>query len=428
MFEEEREGEIDQPVNAGQVALIQFSSGSTVEPKAVALSHRQLMAQCAALMTLMPAPAEGPQVGVSWLPLYHDMGLIGSLLTAVCYGRANAVFIRPEHFLTKPAGWLRAISRYGAAISPAPNFGYALCLRRVRDEDMAGTDLSCWRYALNGADTVSMDVMRRFADRFARWGFRREALTPVYGLAEASLAVTFSAPGKPPRRIMLDASKLAASGEVVPGSTELVSVGSPVPGFEVEIRDESGAILAERRVGGIFVRGPSVMTGYFNNPEATSQAISGGWLDTGDLGFALDGELYISGRAKDVVIIRGVNYTCEAIEACLEGIEGIRANRVVAVGYTPGGAEGEELLLLAERARRADPVDDSSLVAQIRAAVVERLSVRPHAVHLLEPHALPRTSSGKFRRAEALRRFISGELVPARKATTLAAAALPGSS
>jgi fatty-acyl-CoA synthase len=412
MFDQESEGEIVEPVSAEQTAVIQFSSGSTVDPKAVVLSHRQVMAQCAALMMLMPAPANGPQIGVSWVPLYHDMGLIGSLLTAVCYGRSIGVFMRPEHFLTRPAAWLRTISRYGATISPAPNFGYALCLRRIRDEEMVGIDLSSWRYALNGADTISMDVMRRFADRFSRWGLRREALTPVYGLAEASLAVTFSAPDTPPHSVPLNASIMANPDGTESGSTEVVSVGRPIPGVEVQIRDESGVVMSEKHNGLIFVRGPSVMSGYFDNTEATSNTIHDGWLNTGDLGFVVDGELYVSGRAKDVVVIRGVNYIAQAIEACLEGIEGIRAGCIVAVGYTPSGADGEELLLLAERAFCAQPANDSSLVSEIRAAVLERLGVRAHGVYLLKPHSLPRTSSGKLRRSEALRRFISGTLVP----------------
>jgi acyl-CoA synthetase (AMP-forming)/AMP-acid ligase II len=415
VLERERHGEFEERVRADQIGLIQFSSGATVDPKAVALSHGQLMAQCAALMALMPAQDPTPQVGVSWLPLYHDMGLIGCLLTAVAYGRSRMVLIRPEHFPVRPGLWLRAISRHRAVVSPAPNFAYAICLTRVRDEEMTGVDLSDWRYALNGAETVSMDVMRRFGERFARWGLDPNALMPVYGLAEAALAVTFSSPSEPARGIALDATTLASTGEVVPGQREVASVGRPVPGFEIEVRDEEGQALPERRAGRIFVRGPSVMTGYYDDPEATARVLGDGWLDTGDLGFVANGELYVSGRAKDLVIIRGANHTCREFEECLEGIAGVRSGCAVALGYIPPGAEGEELLILAERAAGADRANDPALVEQIRVAVIERTAVRPHAVHVLAAGTLPRTSSGKLRRAEALRRFVAGDLVePAR--------------
>jgi acyl-CoA synthetase (AMP-forming)/AMP-acid ligase II len=238
---------------------------------------------------------------------------------------------------------------------------------------------------------------------------------PVYGLAEAALAVTFSSPSEPARGIALDATTLASTGEVVPGQREVASVGRPVPGFEIEVRDEEGQALPERRAGRIFVRGPSVMTGYYDDPEATARVLGDGWLDTGDLGFVANGELYVSGRAKDLVIIRGANHTCREFEECLEGIAGVRSGCAVALGYIPPGAEGEELLILAERAAGADRANDPALVEQIRVAVIERTAVRPHAVHVLAAGTLPRTSSGKLRRAEALRRFVAGDLVePAR--------------
>jgi fatty-acyl-CoA synthase len=412
-------GEIDEAVRGDQVGLIQFSSGATADPKAVALSHGQLLAQCAALMAVMP-PRDGvSQVGVSWLPLYHDMGLIGCLLSAVCYGRSKIVLIHPGHFLARPGLWLRAISRHRAVVSPAPNFAYAMCLTRVRDDELASADLSGWRYALNGAEPVSMDVIRRFGERFARWGFAPDALMPVYGLAEASLAVTFSSPDEPARATPLDPTALAATGEVLPGSREIVSVGVPVPGFEVEIRDEAGTPLPERRQGRIFVRGPSVMSGYHGDPEATARTLQDGWLDTGDLGFALGGELYVSGRAKDVVVLRGANHAAQEFEDCLEGIEGMRVGCAVALGYAAPGADGEELLIVAERASGADPAGDPALAARIRAAIVERTAVRPGAVHVVDPGTLPRTSSGKLRRAEALRRFVAGSLAPPSRVNAL---------
>jgi acyl-CoA synthetase (AMP-forming)/AMP-acid ligase II len=406
--------ETSDAVRADQIGLIQFSSGSTVDPRAVALSHAQLMAQCQALMTAMPAREGVEQVGVCWLPLHHDMGLIGCLLSAVCYGRSRIAFLRPEQFLLKPSLWLRAISRLHAVVSAAPNFAYALCLERVRDEEMAGADLSCWRHALNGAEAVSVDVMRAFARRFARWGLDARALTPVYGLAEAALAVTFSSFDEPAHGFALDPVTAAVTGDVVPGNRKVASVGRPLPGFEVEIRDERGHVLPEHRIGTIFVRGPSVMTAYHGDAEATARALRAGWLDTGDLGFVIGGELHVSGRVKDVVIIRGANHTSQEFEEALDGIAGVALGGAVAVGYIPPGAGGEALLILAERARGGDPERDAALTEEIRAAVIERTAVRPHEIHVLPPGTLPRTSSGKPRRAEALRRFLAGEVVPLR--------------
>jgi len=415
VLESERDGELDERARADQIGLIQFSSGSTTDAKAVALSHGQLMAQCAALTALMPAQDETTHVGASWLPLYHDMGLVGCLLTAVYYGHSRLVLIPPEHFAARPGLWLRAISRHQAVVAPAPNFAYGMCLKRVRDEEMVGVDLSCWRYALNGAETVSLDVMRRFGERFSRWGLSPNALMPVYGLAEAALAVTFSSSTEALLGIAVDPVTLATTGDVVPGRRDVASVGPPVPGFEVEVRDEHGTVLTERRAGRIFVRGPSVMIGYYDDDEATTRALVDGWLDTGDLGFVADGQLYVTGRVKDLVVIRGANHTCQEFEECLEGIAGVRSGCAVALGYAPPGAEGEQLLILAERAPGRDPASDPALIEQIRAAVLGRTAIRPHTVHILRMRSLPRTSSGKVRRAEALRRFIEGELVIARQ-------------
>jgi acyl-CoA synthetase (AMP-forming)/AMP-acid ligase II len=363
------------------VLLIQFSSGSTVDPKPVALTHANVLANVAAIETIVPA--DDAQAGVSWLPLYHDMGLIGCLLLAV-YRPGPLTLIAPEAFLARPALWLRAISRKRATISVAPNFAYGLCVRRARDAELAGVDLSSWRFALNGAEPVAPAVLRRFSERFAPHGFDPRALMPVYGLSEASLAVTFTPAGRGPRSI-------------ASGSRELASVGMPLPGFEVDIRE-----------GRIFVRGPSVMRGYFGDPAATAAAVSDGWLDTGDLGFEHEGELFVAGRAKDVVILRGQNHAPQEFEDALDGAPGVRPGCAAAVGLsTP---EGEELVLLVEAEGNAD-------AEQLRARVTERTGVRPHAMHLLAPGTLPRTSSGKLRRGEALRQLQSGELRPPDRVT-----------
>ncbi|WP_224361570.1 fatty acyl-AMP ligase [Hyalangium versicolor] len=395
------------------LGLIQFSSGSTVDPKPVALTHAALMAQVAALEAASPLPPGTPPVGVSWLPLYHDMGLIGCLLAALYYP-GNLVLIPPEVFLARPALWLRALSRHKGFISPAPNFAYGLCLKRVKDSELEGVDLSWWKHALNGAEPVSLETLRRFVDRFERYGFSSSALRPVYGLSEASLAVTFPPAGRGPRPLAVDAGVLAQEGRVEEGSRALVSVGAPVAGVEVQVRDEQGLELPERRVGRVFARGPSVMVGYYGDAEATSRALSPeGWLDTGDLGFVAGGELYLTGRAKDLVIIRGANHAPQAFEECLQAVEGVRVGCAVALGFTPEGTEDEALLILAERV--GPVVEDATVEERVRAAVVANTGVRPHTVRMLDPGTLPRTSSGKLRRSEALRLYLAGELRPPKK-------------
>ncbi len=405
-------GELEAEIGPGALGLIQFSSGSTADPRPVALSHDGLMAQLAALRALLPREEALPQKGVSWLPLYHDMGLIGCLLQAVYYP-GPLVLIPPELFLARPALWLRAIARHRATISVAPSFAYALCAKRVRDEDLGGADLSCWQVALCGAEPVSLDSLDRFARRFGPFGFDRRALRPVYGLAEAALAVTFTPGDREVKATRVDPVRLAATGEAVDGPRAVVSVGTPVPGTDVEVRGPDGSVLGELRVGRIFVRGPSVMAGYFGQPEATASALSGGWLDTGDLGFVAGGELHVCGREKNVIVIRGANHLPQEFEEALAGVEGVRAGCAVAVGFVPEGEDGEQLLVLAERARgTGPPADDEGTVERIRRAVLSHTGIRPHTVRLLEPGTLPRTSSGKLRRNEALRRFLAGALDP----------------
>jgi acyl-CoA synthetase (AMP-forming)/AMP-acid ligase II len=298
---------------------------------------------------------------------------------------------------------------------------------RVSEGDLAGLDLSSWRLALDGAEPVSGEAMRRFAARLTPHGFDPGALVPVYGLAEAALAVTFSRPGRPLEGRRLDAVRLAADGVAVPGDREIVPVGAPVPGVELAIRAANGADAREGRVGRIFVHGPSVMAGYLGDPEATAAALQGGWLDTGDLGFVLGGELFVYGRAKDVVVVRGANRAPEEFESALAGVEGLRPGCAVAVGVVPPGGDGEALLLLAERARGAVR-RDAEVERAARRAVLDRTGVAPHAIALLAPGTLPRTSSGKLRRHEALRRWLAGTLTPPARVTRLGLALLAARS
>jgi acyl-CoA synthetase (AMP-forming)/AMP-acid ligase II len=411
-------------VRPDDLGLVQFSSGSTVDPKPVALTHAALAAHADVLVA---ATAPGPEdVLVSWLPLYHDMGLIGALLGAMSYP-GPLVLVPPEHFLARPALWPRAVARHRGTISAAPSFAYAYLAERVTDADLAGLDLSCWRLALDGAEPVSAEAMRRFAARLAPNGFDAGALVPVYGLAEAALAVTFARPGGRGVGRGIDPVRLARDGVAVPGDREVASVGAPVPGVEVAIRTEDGADAGEGRLGRIHVRGPSLMAGYLGDPAATAAVLRGGWLDTGDLGFVLGGELHVHGRAKDVVVVRGANRAPEEFEAALAGVPGLRPGCAAALGFVPDAAGGEELLLLAER-RRGTAERDAEIEAAARRAVLDRTGVAPHAVVLLAPGTLPRTSSGKLRRQEALRRWTAGTLAPPAPVTRLRLALLAARS
>ena len=418
------------------LALVQFSSGTTVDPKPVALSHRALLAHAETLNGLWPDADDVIHRGASWLPLYHDMGLIGCVLPALEL-RTDLTLLGPEVFVARPAAWLRAVSRYRATVSPAPNFAYGLCVEKIRDADLEGVDLSSWRVALNGAEAVSARTLRAFAERFRPWGFRAEALTPVYGLSEAALAVTFSPLGRPFTAIRFDRPSLEpgrtpreapreTSGETAagrPAGRELVSVGSPLPGVELEVRGEEGRALPDGRVGRIWVRGPSLMEGYLGRPEATVQALVDGWLDTGDLGFVRGGELYLTGRAKDLVILRGRNYGPEEIEVAACTASGARTGCAVAASYLPDEADQEELVVLVEAARDASEAKRKALPAAVREAVLAATGLAADRVEVLDPGTLPRTSSGKLRRGEALRLWLADGLEAPAPVTPLRLAA-----
>jgi len=417
---------------ADDLALVQFSSGTTVDPKPVALTHRAVLAQVGLLNDFWPDTDEVTHSGVSWLPLYHDMGLIGCVFPAL-ERAADLTLIGPEVFVARPAVWLRAISRYRATISPAPNFAYGLCVAKIEDRELSGVDLASWRVALNGAETVSATTLRAFTERFRPYGFRPEALTPVYGLSEAALAVTFSPIERPfsSRRFERPSLEPGAvvrpaapdppgdpgegGGRPTPGAgRELVSVGRPLPGFELEIRTPeggaAGAPLPEGRVGRLWVRGPSLMEGYLGRAEENARALVDGWLDTGDLGFLDGGELYLTGRAKDVVIVRGRNVAPEEIEAAAARAPGARTGCAVAVSWMPDGSDSEELMVFVELARSAPAPEQEGLAQAVVDQVLASVGLVPDRVEVLSPGTLPRTSSGKLRRAETLRRWSVGRL------------------
>ncbi len=410
------EPEINPRTNiaADDVALIQFSSGATHDPKPVALTHKNLLYNLAAIADYFAGEGTPDPVGVTWLPLYHDMGLIGNLLTAFYLPRP-LVLLPPELFLAVPAAWLRAISRHRGTVTAAPNFAFGLCLKRIRDDELDGVDLSSWSLCLNGAEMVSAEVQRRFSERFGHWGFDASAFTPGYGLAEASLAVTFKPANSTFKIVGARADNLASAGVVEPGDKELVSTGLPLAGVEVEIRGDDSRPVPEDRVGRIFVRGPSVMAGYFGRPGHTEQVLRDGWLDCGDLGFIYDGELFVCGRSKETVVIRGANHAPQDFEAALDGLPGVRTGCAVAVGYIPLDAGDEALAMLVETIPGAPP----GLASDVAARVLEHTGIAVAHVELLAPGTLPRTSSGKLRRLEARAQWLAGTLLPPQQVSAL---------
>jgi acyl-CoA synthetase (AMP-forming)/AMP-acid ligase II len=444
----EERSDTDRDTDPEDLGLVQFSSGTTGRPKPVALSQRALLWQAELLGSFWPDREGVRHSGVSWLPLYHDMGLIGCVLPALLRP-ADLTLLAPELFVVRPATWLQAISRYRATVSPAPSFAFSYCVDKVRDQDLEGIDLSSWQTALAGAEAVAPKALRAFAERFGRYGFRKQALTPVYGLAEAALAVTFSPLDQEPRSRFFDREQLAQGiGEQAPGNgkaIELASVGAPVPGFGVEIRDDRAQPSDCGRVGRVWVRGPSLMSGYLGQPEKTAEVLVDGWLDTGDLGFFVEGELYLCGRAKDVLVLQGRNWAPEPVEEAMAELDGIEPGGVAAISVLPEGADCEELWLFAERrpgAPRAGPraaaagepdrdtglpdtglpdtglldqdrIDTSSdgeLIAEGRRRVLARTGLRAARIYLVALGALPRTSSGKLQRRRALDLFFADQL------------------
>jgi acyl-CoA synthetase (AMP-forming)/AMP-acid ligase II len=281
--------------------------------------------------------------------------------------------------------------------------------------------LSSWVTALNGAESISPSVQRAFAERMAPYGLRPEALTPVYGMSEAALAVTFSALDRPPLATRFDREALSREGVAreSPDGREIVSVGRPVPGFSLRIVDAAGKDLPEGDVGRVWIQGPSLMEGYLGQPEATARALRNGWLDTGDLGFLHRGELYLTGRAKDVVILRGRNHSPEEIERAVDGVAGVRTGCVVAASWLPEDAPGEILALFVETARGAAAEIVAKLPEACRSAVLAATGLAVDRLIPLAPGTLPRTSSGKLRRGETLRLYLAGELRPPDQVTPL---------
>ncbi len=396
-----------EDLSGKDAGLIQFSSGTTVDPKPVVLTHDNLMANTKAILARFPGDLRDHS-GLSWLPMHHDMGLIGGLFTGIT-GKGDVSFLRPEDFVMRPGLWLKALTQTGATTCPCPNFALKLCTDRIPDEEVPAFDLSRWQIALVGAETVHLSTLRDFAAKFAPAKFRYAAFTPVYGLAEATLAVTFSDLTEPPLAVRFNSRRLALGfAEQTAGeseSIEIASVGTPLDGFELEIRNDTGGAAPESTVGRIFLRGTSIMKGYLGSPDHE------GWLDTGDLGFLFQGNLFIYGRAKDVVIINGRNHDPAYIEFATEGVPGLRHERTAAFAVSEETRATEGFVVLVEK-DKGDLRNQDEVARLVRDAVTEKTGLIPDSVHIIDTGRMPRTTSGKVRRAEAKRQFLSGELVP----------------
>ena len=400
-------------LDESSTAFLQYTSGSTGDPKGVVLSHGDVLASLRAMAAALGASPR--DVFVSWLPLYHDMGLIGGWMGSLYYG-FPLVLMSPLDFLARPAGWLEAVHRSRGTLSGGPNFAYELCVRRVNPEQIEGLDLSSWRIAFNGAEPVSPDTMDRFTERFAPYGFATNAMTPVYGLAEATLGVAFTPVGRGPRVETVDADAIARRAEAVPVSggppeqvRRFVSCGPPIPGFEIRTVDERGVERPERMEGAVEFRGPSTTSGYYRNPAASRALFHGEWLRSGDRGYIAGGELYVTGRDKDLIVRAGRNLYPYDLEAVVGEIEGVRKG-CVAVFATPDREAGTERLVVVAETREDDPDRRRRIVDAVTRTATTLLGAGPDAIVLAPPHSVLKTSSGKIRRSAVRELFDSGAL------------------
>lgn len=397
------------------IAYLQYSSGSTRFPHGVAVTH-------AALLNNLAAHSHGMEVietdrCVSWLPWYHDMGLVGCLLSPVA-NQVSADYLKTEDFARRPLAWLDMISRnQGTTLSYSPTFGYDICARRISSQSHVSDrfDLSRWRVAGNGADMIRPDVMQKFVDAFAEAGFRSAAFLPSYGLAESTLAVSIMPPGEGIVVELVEEAQLSgadARHDRPKRHRAIVNCGKPCRDMAVEIRSEDGEVLNEREIGKVWCSGPSLMVGYFRDPEATAACMAVDahgtiWLDTGDMGYLSDGYVYIVGRAKDMIIINGKNHWPQDIEWAVEQLPGFKSGDIAAFAMTtPGGEETPAVLV---QCRTTDPEEREILRDTIRERV--RSITGMHClVALVPPRTLPRTSSGKLSRSKARNQFLSGEI------------------
>ena len=396
-------------LNANDLALLQYTSGSTGDPKGVMLTHANLLANIRAMGSAVRAVPD--DVFVSWLPLYHDMGLIGAWMGGL-YFAFPLVVMPPSAFLNRPTRWLRAIHRFRGTLSSAPNFAYEICATRMDPRDLAGLDLSSWRLAFNGSEPVSADTLERFANRFTPYGLPRDALAPVYGLAECSVGLTFPPLGRVPLIDCIERRRLSDSGAATPvGETRaalrMVSCGVPLPGHEIRVIDRDGRELPERVEGRIEFRGPSATSGYFRNAMKTRELFDGDWLDTGDVGYVAGGELFLTSRAKDVIIRGGQHVHPYEVEEAVGRLPGVRKGCVAVFGVPNTTRGSEKVVVLAESRLAAGPAREA-LRESIRQVALALLGTPPDDVAIVAPHTVLKTSSGKVRRAASRDAYLAG--------------------
>src|SRR5271165_6411818 len=396
-------------------ALIQYTSGSTGDPKGVVLSHANLLANIRAMGEVMEASSA--DVFVSWLPLYHDMGLIGAWLGCMYFGAALYA-MSPMSFLVRPESWLWAMHRFRATFSASPNFGFALCLDKIPEAAIEGLDLSSLRMVVNGAEPVSAQILRRFIDRFGRYAFPAQAMAPVYGLAECSVGLAFPPISRLPIVDRVDRERLSAHGAAEPAKPddpnmlEIVACGQPLPGHEIRIVDEAGHELGDRREGRLEFHGPSTTRGYFRNEAKTLELIHDGWLDSGDRGYMAGGDVYVTGRVKDIIIRAGRHLYPQEIEEAVAGVPGIRKGGVAVFGVADATAGTERVVVLAET-RETDPARRAPLQSRASEVVTDAAGAPPDEIVLAPPGSVPKTSSGKIRRSAAKELYESGRIGPA---------------
>ncbi|MEZ0497013.1 fatty acyl-AMP ligase [Sphingomonas sp. IW22] len=400
------------PAKGDDIAYLQYSSGSTRFPHGVVITHHALLNNLAAHGHGM-ALVESDRC-VSWLPWYHDMGLVGCFLSPIA-NQVSVDYLKTEDFARRPLAWLDLISRNpGTTLSYSPTFGYDICARRMSSQTKASErfDLSRWRVAGNGADMIRPDVMQKFVDAFADAGFQASAFLPSYGLAEATLAVSIMPPGEGIVVELVEETQLSgisAEGDRPQRYRAIVNCGRPVRDMEVEIREEDGAPLPDKAIGKVWCRGPSIMEGYFRDEASTAACMKDGWLDTGDMGYLSDGYVYIVGRAKDMIIINGRNHWPQDIEWAVEQLPGFKAGDIAAFAITtPGGEETPAVLV---QCRTSDDMERSRLRDEIRERV-RSVTGMNCVVELVPPRTLPRTSSGKLSRAKARNLYLAGEIKP----------------
>lgn len=400
------------PVAEDDLAFLQYTSGSTGNPKGVMLTHSNLLANIRVMSSAVQI--DDTDVIVSWLPLYHDMGLIGTWMGSL-YNAVPFVLMSPIDFIARPERWFWAIHRYRGTLSAAPNFAYELCLKRLGDEILEGLDLGSWRVACNGAEPVSPDTIDRFCERFAPYGFRRETLMPVYGLAECSVGLSFPPLGRAQIVDRIKREPFSRSGEAIPAeegepnTLRFVGCGLPLPGHEIRVVDPAGVELPERREGRVQFNGPSTTQGYFENHEATKKLIHGDWLDSGDMGYVVGGEIFITGRKKDIIIRAGRNIYPSELEEAVGGVPGIRKGNVAVFGATDPGTGTEKLVVLAE-SRETEAAAQEKIRAEINGLASDLIGTPVDDIVLAPPQTVPKTSSGKIRRAASRELYEKGQV------------------